>query len=239
MSTAAKHSPLPWCVERGDHGYWFVASSAPASLVFGGTDVLHAKAEARNAYLRHADALEPDWLVVIDADEFYENGDQARIAQIMEQFATEPRPPLLLKQRYPFYPPVYRGQGKPMFRHEVTGSYFSVPHLRIWPWYPGLRHRGNHNWPEFEDGRSLRDLMVRLDKNPNAPQCVHMAFASYADIRSAKHRYYEARGEAVDPARRKYVECRSWWETYRPTGRPAPKGVKILPWSGPIPEALR
>lgn len=204
-----------------------------------GGDPMHAKGEARNHYLRLADELEPDWIVQVDGDEFYAHEDQRRIVAYLAQFTTEPRPPVLFRQRYPWWPSSSRDSGRHMFEQEVVGGYFSVPHLRVWPWYRGMRHLKNHNWPQLPDGStSLRDRMVRMDRIPTAPECVHLAFASSLKNRSAKHRYYENRGEALDPSRARNVACRAAWETWVP-GEKLPNGAQVIPYTGSVPEVLR
>lgn len=209
-------------------------NAAHFQLGFFGDGGPEGKCGARNKYLELADAMKPDWIVVLDADEFYTKEDQARITRLLAQAGDEPRTPILLRQRYPWRPDSIRYRA---LSDEVVGGYWDVPHLRIFPFYQGMRHTRSHNHPELEDGGSLRNRMAKLDVVSGTPQCVHMAFASGLQGRQAKHRYYVQRGEGTADGRQSYVECRAAWEAWKP-GDVLPQGARVIPYAGPMPECF-
>lgn len=193
------------------------------------------KCEARTHYLRMIDEAEPDWIVVLDADEFYTREHQLRINEILSEQQKEPRSPVLFRQRHLWRPHAI-GRVE-LLTYEVVGAYWNVPHLRMWPWYPGMVYRDDHNAPELADGTSLRARMLK-DFHPLSPQCVHTGFASLLVSRRAKHAYYVARGEGRADGRHHYVQCRHAWERWRPGVR-LPYGARVVDYQGPEPEVLR
>lgn len=202
----------------------------PVGLV-GHTDVAQGKCEARNTYLDHAEKVKPDWIVVLDADEFYSLDDQRHINAQLAALRVQS---VLYRQRHVWRPPSIMGQD--LLQYEVMGAYWSVPHIRVWRWRPGIRYTKNHNHPETPRGISLAANTRRLI-SPHNPQCVHTGFASLMTSRMAKHRYYKARGEGPKDGRQMYVACREAWESWLP-GDALPAGAQIFPYSGPRPEAL-
>lgn len=199
---------------------------------FTGGSGAQGKCEARNAYLEIADELKPTWVIVLDADEFYTREGQARVTTCLD--AMRARRLVTLRQRHIWRPASIAGS--PLFDLEVLGAYWDVPHIRIWPWYRGMRHRGNHNKPVRIAGASMLPSL-RYDRTPGAPECVHTGFASEPVGREAKHRYYIARGEGPSDGRAMYVRCRAAWESWRP-GVSLPDGARVVPYEGPVPEAL-
>jgi hypothetical protein len=211
----------------------------------GADDPAQAKCWARTQYLHAADEVGPDWIIVIDADEFYSRADQAKLTEMLGGIDAmfpalgQRRPAVLLGQRHVWRPP---SVGGPLLAREVTGGYWDVPHIRVWPWEPGLRYGGNHNWPERRrDGSLLNADLVRwngggLPGRPN-PQCVHLGFASSLARRAPTHAYYQARGEGEGDGRQMYVDCRAAWETWQ-EGDALPHGARVIPYDGPRPEAL-
>lgn len=215
-------------VDRRVHHY-------PMGVMGEDDEPAQGKCSARNVYMLAAEEIKPDWIVVLDADEFYTQEDQRRITDTL----TDPSPArssILLRQRYPWRPPSC--SDRPLFEREVVGGYWSVPHLRIWPWRTGLRYWRNHNTMEHKDGSGPRDHMLRLDQGLTSPQCVHTAFASDVESRKAKHRYYQRRGEGPQDGRQRYVDCRAAWETWE-EGDELPQGARVLPYDGPVPEVFR
>lgn len=214
-------------------------------------DPAQGKCDSRQRYLDAAERIAPDLVVILDADEFYTLLDQKRINALFQILPQSFRA-LRLAQRDIWLPPSL--PQKDLFRFEVRGGYWAVPHTRFWRWEPGLRYRHNHNWPEDTQGRSLVRSQLSLDTvRPAAwrryemrlgipqagiPQCVHMAFASDVRRRQAKHRYYQARGEGVTDRRQMYVACRAAFETWKP-GDTLPHGATVVPYGGPIPEVFR
>lgn len=196
------------------------------------------KVTARNIYMRVADDVEPDWIVILDADEFYTRDHQRVMTELLATLSDEPRKPVLFRQRNIWQSPRMQDAGLPLCQYEVVGGYWSVPHLRVWPWYPGSRYRDNHNNICLPDGTDLRNRMIRFDgPRAHAPQCIHTAFASSYTMRKAKHVYYQARGEGPDDGRQRYVECRAAWETWTP-GTELPQGAQVITYNGPRPEVL-
>lgn len=210
------------------------------------------KCEARNQYLWAAESLRPDWLVILDADEFYTRNDQARLFDILGRLEPDVRS-LRLRQRDLWCPPAIQPvNGMPktadhLFALEAVGGYWDVRHTRFFRWQPGLRYLKNHNWPEDAAGAFLTDRQVYWDRRfpaGHGPECVHMGFASAAKGRKAKHQYYVARGEGkrpdggIDLRRAMYVDCREAWETWRP-GVGLPHGARVIPYDGPVPEVFK
>jgi hypothetical protein len=198
---------------------------------FGGNGSAQGKCEARQRYIVEAWAFAPDWIIVIDADEFYTRRDQARIVEMLKGVEQDA---VLLRQRHIWCPPGFQPESDSGFDTEVVGGYWDVPHCRIWRWIPGMEYKTNHNWPEV-NGRYLTTSMYRF--HPDDPQCVHMGFASTGRMRAAKHRYYQSRGEGPKDGRQKYVECRAAWETWKP-GDTLPQGAKVIQYDGPVPEVF-
>lgn len=193
------------------------------------------KCEARAAYLQKAERFSPDWVIVVDADEFYTRADQLAISRMLGAFTEEPRPAIMLNQRHIWHPPSIAE--RPLMALEAVGGYWAISHTRIWPYYPGLTYRGNHNTPELADGTSLHDRILKR-RTEGYPECVHMGFASGVEGRRRKHAYYVHRGEGPQDGRQRYVDCRAAWETWQP-GDPLPHGGKVIPYEGPVPEVFR
>ncbi len=198
----------------------------------------NGKCAARQRYLDAAEDLKPDYLVVLDADEFYVKVDQRRCLELAGEDAQR-RKAYCFRYRHPWRPPSVLTH---LFRHEVVGGFWDMRHCHFWRWEPGLRYSQFHMTPETASGEMLTRSMTTFDEvaGPDrlGPQCVHMAFASDARLRRAKHRYYADRGEAVDKRRRWYVDSRAAWEAWVP-GAPLPRGARVVPYSGPIPEVFR
>ena len=83
-----------------------------------------------------------------------------------------------------------------------------------------------------------QDYLDVRNRLPDAPQMIHLGYACDRVNRVAKIKYYEARGEAVDPKRKWYTESRAMWENWKP-GMELPRGAKVIPYTGPIPEILK
>jgi hypothetical protein len=197
------------------------------------------KCAARQQYLEVAEKLEPDLLVVLDADEFYSRECQCRVVESY-QYSNSHNYGFIYKQRHLWRPPSI--SDRPLFEYEVEGGYWIIPHIRGWRWEPGLRYEKNHNWPQDSNGVTLnyKGRVYRTDYNPNGPQCCHLGYSSSLPYRQAKHLYYKNRGEGVvgDAKRTKYVECRQAWEDWRPGGI-LPHGASIVSYGGPVPEVFK
>lgn len=191
------------------------------------------KVAARQAYLDAVAPLRPDLVIVIDADEFYTKHHQAEVVRIANKFARVQSRPMgfRFRQRHIWMPPSIANGNHLLFRYEVTGGYWAVPHTRVWQWRPGMRYQSNHNTPE---GYTTKNL----ESSSGMPECIHMGFASALQSRQAKHKYYVARGEGVRDRRQMYVDCRSAFETWRP-GINLPHGAKVIDYKGPVPEVFQ
>lgn len=191
------------------------------------------KCQARNRYLDACESVEPDYLIVLDCDEFHPYSSQRKALWIMEEECEYDG--FCFRHRDIWHPPSI--QHKPLFRYEVVGGFWSIPYCRHWRWYPGLRYVSNHNTPE-KGGVGLDRRLQRYDETPGMPDYVHMAFASSLQSRQAKHRYYVARGEGRTDHRQPYVESRAAYETWKP-GQRLPHNGKILAYRGEIPECFQ
>ena len=199
------------------------------------TDPAQCKVAARQRYLDVANQLQPQFVFVLDADEYYPRSTQIDINSCM-QGCSLAHNSFLFKQRHIWYPESLHEQS--MFCYEVVGGYWAVPHCRGWRWISGMQYRNNHNTPETPNGVSLGSTMLRFDKLPNHIECIHLGFASSTKLRAAKHHYYVARGEGAKDGRQWYVDCRSAFETWEP-GQPLPYGAKVIPYLGPVPEVFQ
>lgn len=219
-------------------------------------DPAQGKCAARNRYLRAADDDRPDFLVVVDADEFYPHEMQARINATMATGQTAWG--WCFRHREIWYPPSMQNEVRkalqldttyadavapkiefhPPFSQEVIGGFWDIPYARCWRWFEGLEYADNHNTPSRPKYGALDRKLARHDKDESAPYFVHMAFASRLQDRATKHRYYEARGEAVDRKRQWYTESRAAYETWQP-GDSLPHGAKVVPYTGIVPECFR
>lgn len=213
----------------------------------GYRNIEQAKCEARQRYLDAIEYLSPsvEYLVVLDADEFYCRSHQHSIGEVLT--AAPNARTYLFPQRHLWLPPSVRGEP---ITSEAVGGYWSVPHYRVWRWRRGLRYRGNHNWVEDSTGRYLTRKAFRAEQplgvtaqrlaagGIDLPYCIHMGFASSLVSRAAKHRYYVARGEGVSDRRQMYVDCRTAYENWSPTRPELPHGAVVIPYRGPVPEVL-
>jgi hypothetical protein len=208
------------------------------------TDKANGKCIARSRYLEMADNYNPDYLVIVDADEFHSYKDQARIEQVVSEMPLD-KQSFIFTQRHIWYPPTIRTKEptpykwQPLFSQEVVGGYWSVPHCRVYRWQPGLKYERNHNHPQDTQGRMLNASTVRFNRGSRnvQPECIHMGFASSLQSREAKHKYYVARGEGKTDRRQWYVDCRLAWQNYR-LGDRLPHGANIVTYYGQIPECF-
>lgn len=222
----------------------------------GGASKDQGKCEARSRYLEVCEDIKPDYVVVLDSDEFYTYASQSLINNYLASTPIKKkRPSVRLRQRHIWYPPSLQEDSKwadaaglSLFTHEVIGGYWKVPHTRIWGWEPGMRYKRNHNWPEDIHGKFLTEkpntmTIDRVATKGPVPQCVHMGFAASVKSREAKHKYYQERGEGKEQnytirARRQgYVDNRQDWLMWKP-GDTLRNGARVVPYSGFIPECF-
>lgn len=191
------------------------------------------KIAARQRYLDYAAKVRPDYVICLDADEFYTFADQARIIETLNSDSaswcwTFPkreiwRPPSILHE--------------PLLRYEVSGGFWDIACCHWWRWVPGLAYRDCHNVPCRPPGKNLRKRMKMLHARQDIPQMLHLGFAATAEMRLAKNKYYENRGEKVDPKRSWYTESRRHFATWRP-GDKLPRGARVTFYDGPVPECF-
>lgn len=192
------------------------------------------KCAARSEYLRLADPIEPDCLVVLDADEFYRNDHQSTISsKVAKHIRTATG--IVVHQRQLWRPPSIAD--RPLGELEVVGGFWDIPHTRFWRWIPRLRYSRNHNTPETPGGIMMDVKLMRMDRMSPQLYGVHTGYASSLRMRAAKNRYYELRGESRDPKRRWYTESRSAFEIWT-EGDELPYGASVIPYRGLMPECL-
>jgi len=192
------------------------------------------KVDSRQQYLNIANQTKPQFVFVLDADEFYSRNSQKQVNDLL-CLTNGGYNAFIFKQRHIWHPQSINEQ--PLFQYEVMGGYWDVPHCRGWRWCPGMRYNHNHNTPENAQGVSLDAMVKRYDKKRTTPYCVHMGFAANRMLRSAKHKYYVARGEGAADGRQWYVDCRQAFETWQPNQH-LPHKASIKPFDGEIPEAF-
>jgi hypothetical protein len=205
-------------------------------------DPAQAKCHGRQRYLDVAEKVRPEFLLVIDEDEFHSHAAQAAVTARLHSSRPDEHA-FVFRQRHVWRPPSISHE--PLFKWEVRGGYWDVPHVRGWRWEPGLRYAQNHNWPEDRRGRLLihKGRQVRCDREPDGPECAHLGYGSSGANREAKHNYYVARGEGkeggrIGRTRGMYLDCRRAWQTYRP-GDVLPHGARVVPYDGEVPECFR
>lgn len=172
---------------------------------------------AKRDYLQH--------VVILDADEFYMRKDQATINQLMRETNTTYH---CFGFTHIWHPPSLHKE--PLFSREIKGGFWKMDHMKGFRWVKGMQYRDCHQHPRHPDGDGS---MTRH----GYPRCVHMAFASEAVKRYAKHAYYEKRGERTDPSRARYCAQRRLFSCWYPDD-PLPHGVEVIHYDGPIPEAF-
>jgi glycosyltransferase involved in cell wall biosynthesis len=195
-----------------------------------------AKTRGRDRYLDVFETVQPDFFVVLDADEFYTREDQLRINRLLEADTKKEYLCWRLTQRHVWRPHSIRSQ--PLFNLEANGGYWAVRHIRIFRWQSGLRYKLDHNYPQSASYRPLRHIYDGSTDHSQDPHCVHLGFARSAQQREATNRYYVERGESNDGKRSRYVQCRTAWERWKPNGKRLPNGAYITDYSGPIPECF-
>jgi len=192
------------------------------------------KCGARQAYLDVAETIRPDYVISIDADEFYTRDHQHRIIEVMD--AHRDYDSFIFNRREIWRPPLCSEMA--LFSYEVVGGFWSIPCCHWWRWQPGMHHRTCHNTPHTADGKPMNDRIFDAREHPGMPEMIHMGFAASARTRLAKNNYYAQRGESADPKRRWYVESRAAWARWH-AGKTLPRDAKVLPFVGDIPECFR
>lgn len=198
-------------------------------------DPAQGKCESRQQYLNALAGVDPHYLIVVDADEFYPVEFQSEIISLMNEAPRSQA--FIFKHRDIWHPASI--QDRPLFSYEVVGGFWDIPYCRCWRYRPGLQYRTNHNTPEHK-GLGLDRWLVRYDStefSTSYPYFVHMGFACNPEIRKAKNRYYEQRGEAKDQRRSWYCDSRACFEHWYP-GDSLPRSARVCFYDGLIPEAF-
>ncbi len=196
------------------------------------SNAAQGKCSSRQRYLDVAESVKPDFIFVLDADEYYTRLAQWEISDVMHW---ERKDASCFAQQHIWRPPSIADQ--PLFQYEVVGGFWGIPHCRGWRWQPGLRYSKNHNTPETKPGKLLTSGLERYDQDSNCPKCQHLGYASSLKTREAKHHYYIARGEGADRKRAWYTVSRAAFETWEP-GQALPRRAKVIKYTGNIPEVF-
>jgi hypothetical protein len=197
-------------------------------------DAAMGKVAARQTYMDVAAGLKPEFVVILDGDEFYTKGDQLRVGLLVSRLRDYDS--FIIPKREIWRPPSVASE--PLLKYEAVGGFWGIPCCHIWRWMPGVRYRSCHNTPDGPDGAPLNNKRIYLNTDFRQPQMVHMGYASAAASRAAKNRYYAVRGEERDPQRRWYVKSRAAFLDWEP-GLSLPYGAKVVEYVGPVPEAFR
>jgi len=206
---------------------FFPAGSAPG----GGGEPDKHKRRLRQAYVEAAHELKPDFLIVLDADEFYTKDHQLALVERLACYPDEIVSWSFTKREI-WHPPSLANE--PLLGYEVRGGFWGIPCCHWWRYDPSLVYDVCHNTPTIR-GRPGNERIVFVD---DGAQMVHLGYAASKDARGAKHRYYAGRGEATDPTRKWYVASRAAWFDWKP-GNQLPKGAYVAPYTGPVPEVFR
>ncbi len=188
-----------------------------------------AKSELRNEY---ASKISGKYLVVIDADEFYEKNDL--------NIAIEE----LKKDREKFaivLPQIHFWKTTNAF---ITGEYYDISHTRIYRSIPGMKYIKNHNFPEV-NGKFIHEMgqfkyprkVIETEKGSGAykydgPKCFHMGFAKDFEDMKDKTEYYVNRGE--DKTRISTTNSRAAW-----FNGDLPEKCRVRDWGGEIPKYIK
>lgn len=199
------------------------------------SDPAQGKVASRNTYAEVAEKVNPDYLLVVDADEFYCHKDQPRIVEYMGRKQDYGKYAFVFRQREIWRPPSIAD--KPLFDLEIKGSLWNITHARGWKWKSGLRYYEHNHLEEGPQRYNTANSVVRFD-DPGDPQYIHLGFASSEPMRVAKNAYYVERGEAND-GHGKHVICRDTFRTWTPGGYAMPFNSRVVAYDGPIPEVFQ
>ena len=200
-------------------------------------DPAQGKCEARQRYMDVANEIQPNWILTLDADEFYTLKDQEKMLPSFKRWARN-KNGVTLPYRNIWRPESIQDQ--PLFQFEITGKLWGVVVCKFWRWQPGIKYDGNHNSPTVNGKPCNKNLkkLHKLRESKHVPQFIHMGFASRAKTRTAKNRYYVERGEGKTDHRGHYVKSRASFEGWLP-GDELANDDKIVSYTGPIPEVFQ
>jgi hypothetical protein len=185
------------------------------------------KITSRNAYMTIMETIQPEFFLVLDADEFYCTADQSLINSLMETDDDHNRH-YCFQFTHIWHPPSIADE--PLFSLEINGGFWAMRHTKGVRWSPGLQYRVHHQRPDLENEKGAM-------KSFSTPACIHMAFAADPVYRLAKNVYYERRGEWADWRRRSYCRSRDVFRTWQPDSI-LPLEITVTSYSGPIPECF-
>lgn len=197
------------------------------------------KIAARQRYLDVANKVKPEFVICLDADEFYTQAHQALCLEAMRRDRsywcwTFPK-------REIWRPPYLQKEGTPLLKYEAIGGFWGIPCCHWWRWMPEMGYTGCHNIPSNHRGVYLNDRLAQRHEDKfweSTPHMVHMGFASQRHTRLAKNSYYATRGESVDPQRAWYVQSRAAWDNWSP-GVKLPRHARVAVYDGPVPEVFQ
>lgn len=208
-------------------------------------DKAQGKCPARNAYLDALDDCELDYLLLLDGDEFWLRKHQNILTEYVS-FFKDRFDSFTFPHREVWHPPYLKEQKLkyPLFTYEIQGGFWSILICRVWRYQYGMRYTTNHNTPAHPNGRLLANLQDyrQLERSrltilrEGQPEMIHLGFASEPWMRKAKNKYYEDRGEKVDPRRHRYTISRAMWLEWEP--QIELPNARVVPYAGEIPEAF-
>lgn len=185
----------------------------------------NAKSELRNQYIKYCKG---EFLVVVDADEFYLHDDFKLAISEFE----DPKVYAITLPQVHFWKNI---------NNFIIGEYYDIAHTRIYRHITGMKYISNHNFPEIggKTGPMLghKKIPRTMKKNNDGayryeePCCFHMGFAKDADDMRDKSDYYINRGEAT--TRPVTTSSRDAWFTDN-----LPEKCVVYKWSGALPEVL-
>lgn len=185
----------------------------------------NAKSELRNQYIKYCKG---EFLVVVDADEFYIHDDLKLAIAGFE----DPKVYAITLPQIHFWKNI---------NNFITGEYYDIAHTRIYRYIAGMKYITNHNFPEIggKTGPMLghKKIPRTMKKNKDSayryeePCCYHMGFAKDADDMRDKSDYYINRGEAT--TRPVTTSSRDAWFTDN-----LPEKCAVYKWNGALPEVL-
>jgi len=194
------------------------------------SDREQCKCQARQRYLDELENVRPDYMFVMDADEFYTFRSQQVIEPKMQSFPS--KAVHVFRHRTLWKPPNMHNLSR--FDFEVRGEFWDMQFCRGWKWSSGMRYIDKHNHVYNSDGNSLWRKGGAI-RHSEPPLCLHMGYTAMAATREAKRRYYELRGERR--SRQAYMEASDSYLTWKP-GAPFSSG-RVMRYKGPVPEVYQ
>ena len=191
------------------------------------------KQDLRNEYMKRATG---DFLLVVDADEFY---GFDYLNKIDNEVKKSPIETIQWEfQRDDLKNGTYGGivHFWHNLKYRVVGGYYSIPHQRIYRFIPGMLYKDSHNHPEMPDGTRIDKLRHRWGKT--SARYYHAGFMKDFNNMRDKQDYYYNRGEKSDKPM--YSTTRELWFNWDGKTMEYPQHkMKIINYNGFIPDALR